>query len=183
MFEIPHHAMSLAATSPTATTEWAKCSLVPQLGRVEFHTGGSAPYSRCRAERRAPSRLFRNWVPSHRPAHFEVADGFAEITLGTGLMTPKSPPDQRTRLDGPLRDRRHRKRRDQAKAAAPAVVGSRRRTPPADPEWGLLGESGIDIGRFSLVRNPDLRTPRSPPRQSPWQTDGDRGRRVHTALP
>ncbi len=113
-----------------------------QLGgrRVPHRRVGPHDVQGVRAERRAPSRaLVRTWCRAHRPAHVRGRRWLGRKSrLGTGVRP--YPPDPRrmaaAQLDGPLRDRRHRKRREpgQSRRRREVRCGPRRGHHPAAPE-------------------------------------------------
>ena len=109
-------------------------------GDVEIHTGGSDPMTFKVSE---PSAEHLRGLTSELGAvltgrrTFEVAARLGRKSrLGTGIRT--HPPHPRrmaaTRLDCPLRDRRHRKRREAGQSRRRREVrwGPRRRHHPAD---------------------------------------------------
>ena len=106
-------------------------------GDVEFHTGGSDPMTFKVSEPSAEhlrGLVVRTWCRAHRPAHVRRRPRLGRKSrVGTGIR-PDPPHPRRmaaTQLDGPLRDRRHRKRREpgQSRRRAGSPLGSTALTP------------------------------------------------------
>ena len=140
-------------------------------GDVEFHTGGSDPMT---FKVSAPSAEHLRSLTSGLGAvltgrrTFDVAQGWAEITPGDRIR-PDPPHPRRmaaTQLDCPLRDRRHRERREPSQGRRRREVrwGPRRRHHPALPEcWPPRRNPRRHRGRSSWLRSSALRPPRRTP--------------------
>jgi hypothetical protein len=155
-------------------------------GDVEIHTGGSDPmtFKVSKPSAEVPSRShFRTWCHAHRSTHFRSRRRLGRKSrVGTSIRT--YPPHPRrmaaTQLDCPLRDRRHRKRREPSQDRRRREVrwGPRRRHHPAMPEcWAPRRNPPRHRGGSSWLRSSTLRPPRRHAARS-WQPDGNPGRRV-----
>ena len=160
-------------------------------GRRDPHRRlGPHDVQRVRAERRAPPRSHvRARCRAHRSAHVRRRPGLGRKSrVGTGIRPHPSHPRRMaaTRLDRPLRDRRHRERREPGQSRRRREVrrGPRRRHHPAVPECRPPRRAPHrHRGGASWLRSSTLRSSRRHASR-PWQPQGDPGRRRHApALP
>ena len=152
--------------------------LVLHLGRrrIPHRRVGPHDVQGVRAERRAPSRSHvRTWCRAHRPTHLRRRPRLGRKSrLGTSIRT--YPPHPRrmaaTQLDCPLRDRRHRKRREPSQSRRRREVrwGPRRGHHPAVPECRRSSTKSTSTSRRCFLAPEFDSSTTSPARQSSLAT-------------